>query len=88
MRRSLSVRSPFPSRKRGILVGLWGLVVLLLVLVLVGAARGGDTPPRAQRCTHGSSSIGPVEIVDGRVVGGSLTPQTEACLQSPRPDAP
>ncbi len=85
MRRSLIVRSPFLQRKRGILVGLWGLVVLLLVLVVVGAARGGDAPPQTN-CTHGSSSIGPVEIVDGKVVGGSLAPQTEACLQSPGPD--
>jgi hypothetical protein len=56
------------------LLGLWSVV---LVLVLVGAARGDSAQ---QTCTHGLSSLGPVEIVDGKVVGGSTTPQTEACL--------
>jgi hypothetical protein len=50
--------------------------------VVVGAARGdsNNTPARA-RCTHGLSSIGPVEIVNGKVVSGSLKPTTEACLR-------
>ena len=49
-------------------------VVVLLVLV---AARPGRAH---QACTHGVSSIGPVFIKDGTVVGGDTTPQTEACL--------
>jgi len=68
------------TRRRAVL-GLWTVAGLLLVLVLVGAARGDDKPKRSHRCTHGVSSIGPVEIVSGKVIGGSTTPHTEACLQ-------
>lgn len=47
-----------------------------VVLGLVSAA-----PGRArQRCTHGLSSIGPVYIKDGKVIGGDTTPHTEAYL--------
>lgn len=47
-----------------------------LGLVLVAAS-----PGRAHvRCTHGVSSIGPVYIQNGKVVGGDTTPDTEACL--------
>jgi hypothetical protein len=66
--------------KRAVLA-LWILVGLLVVLVVVGAARGNDRPKRSHRCTHGLSSIGPVQIENGKVVGGSATPHTEACLQ-------
>jgi hypothetical protein len=70
------VREP----RHRLLLGLWGVVVVLLVLVVVGAARG-DTGPQAQaRCTHGLSSVGPVVIAHGKVVAGSLQPTTEACL--------
>jgi hypothetical protein len=68
------------TRRRAVL-GLWVVAGLLLVLVLVGAARGDGKPNRSHRCTHGVSSIGPVEIANGKVVGGSTTPHTEACLQ-------
>jgi hypothetical protein len=38
-------------------------------------------PGRAnQQCTHGLSSIGPVFMKDGKIVGGDTTPHTEACL--------
>ena len=67
--------------RRRALLGLWVVAGLLLVFVLVGAAKGDDKPKRSQRCTHGVSSIGPVEIANGTVVGGSTTPHTEACLQ-------
>ena len=64
------------------MVGLWLVLGLLLVLMLVGAARGDDNKPRLNNgCTHGVSSIGPVEIANGKLVGGSTTPHTEACLQ-------
>ena len=67
-----------PSRRQ-LLIGLWAVVILLLVLV--ATARGGTVrPAEAHPCTHGASSIGPVEIVDGKIVGGSAAPHTEACL--------
>lgn len=55
------------------------LVVALSVLVVIGLVAA--VPGQAhQRCTHGVSSIGPVFIENGRVVGGDTTPRTEACL--------
>jgi hypothetical protein len=62
-----------------LVVGLWLAAGVLVVLIAVGAARGAPAHGR-QQCTHGASSIGPMEIVDGQVVGGSTTPDTEACL--------
>jgi hypothetical protein len=47
------------------------------VLLGLVAARPGRAH---QRCTHGVSSIGPVLIENGKVVGGDTTPHTEACL--------
>jgi hypothetical protein len=44
----------------------------------VAAAAGGDA---TRRCTHGLSSIGPVRIESGQIVGGDSTPHTEACLR-------
>jgi hypothetical protein len=58
---------------------LSAVVATLLVLVLVGA-RGAGTPHHERSCTHGVSSIGPVEVAGGNAVGGSTTPYTEACL--------
>ena len=58
---------------------LVALAIAVSVVVLLGlvAAR----PGRAHEpCTHGVSSIGPVYIKDGKVVGGDTTPHTEACL--------
>ncbi len=51
----------------------------LLVPVLVGAAGSATEAPKQPPCTHGVSSIGPVEIANGTVVGGSTTPHTESC---------
>ena len=65
------------ARHRRMVIALWAVVAMLLVVV--GVARGSAAPKPAS-CTHGVSSIGPVEIVDGKVVGGSTTPDTEACL--------
>ena len=64
---------------RPLLLVLWAIAAVLLVLVVVGAARG-DVPHRVRGCTHGVSSIGPVAVVDGKVVGGSARPHTQACL--------
>jgi hypothetical protein len=68
------------TREHRLLIALWAVAAALLVLVLVGAARGGTETPSQPPCTHGVSSIGPVEIANGKVIGGSTTPQTEACL--------
>jgi len=58
---------------------LVALAIMLSVLVLIGLAAA--RPSRAhQPCTHGVSSIGPVFIENGQVVGGDTTPDTEACL--------
>ena len=65
---------------RRVVLALWIVAGLLLVLVVVGAAKGNGTPERTHACTHGVSSIGPVEIEGGKIVGGSATPHTEACL--------
>jgi hypothetical protein len=62
-----------------VVMALWAVVAVLLVLVLVGAARGGE-PRHGHACTHGVSSVGPVVIANGNAVGGSTTPHTEACL--------
>jgi hypothetical protein len=67
--------------RRKVVLGLWVVVGLLLVLVVLGAARGNDEPRRSQRCTHGLSSIGPVQIANGKIIGGSATPHKEACLR-------
>lgn len=59
-----------------LLVALATVVSVLLVIGLAAAAPGNAH----ERCTHGVSSIGPVLIDNGRVVGGDTTPHTEACL--------
>jgi hypothetical protein len=54
------------------------LAAALLLAATSSAERveAGSTPA----CTHGLSSIGPVSIRDGKVVGGDDAPHTEACL--------
>ena len=62
------------------MTGLWIIAAALLVLTIVaavtGIARSEPQPP----CTHGVSSIGTVTLVNGKIVGGSTVPHTEACL--------
>jgi hypothetical protein len=67
-------------RPNGLVAALWVVAVLMLLLVVVGAARSDAKPTQTQRCTHGLSSIGPVTIVDGKIVGGLPAAHTEACL--------
>ena len=58
---------------------LVALAIALSVLVVIGLVAA--VPGRANRpCTHGVSSIGPVFVENGKVVGGDTTPHTEACL--------
>ncbi len=58
-------------------MALVGLTIVLSTLLGVLAARPGQAH---ERCTHGLSSIGPVFIKNGKVVGGDTTPNTQACL--------
>lgn len=58
---------------------LVALAIALSVLVVLGLAAAVPSHAR-ERCTHGVSSIGPVFIENGKVVGGDTTPDTEACL--------
>ena len=50
-----------------------------LLLLTAGAIENvnADASPI---CTHGASSLGPILLEDGHVVGGATTPATEACL--------
>jgi hypothetical protein len=54
-------------------------VTVALVLLTSGAIENGRADSRPV-CTHGASSLGPIVLQDGQVVGGSTTPTTEACL--------
>lgn len=68
----------FAGRRR-----LAATIVLLLALLAaagVAAVSVHAAASRHRNCTHGLSSIGPVTFVDGKVVGGSAAPHTEACL--------
>lgn len=56
------------------------LVLLLLVAVLVATCTTAGANARQAQCTHGASSIGPVQLVDGHLAGALPAPVTEACL--------
>ena len=58
---------------------LVALAIAVSILVVIGLAAAVPGSAR-QPCTHGVSSIGPVFLKDGKVVGGDTTPHTEACL--------
>jgi hypothetical protein len=53
----------------------------VLLFVATSSAERGRPSSKKSVCTHGASSIGPVYIRDGKVVGGVTTPHTEACLR-------
>jgi hypothetical protein len=65
------------KQARGTALAAFAIAVSVVVLLGLVAARPGRAH---QRCTHGVSSIGPVLIKDGKIVGGDTTPHTEACL--------
>lgn len=54
-------------------------IVTAVLILLTGAIEPGRADSRPS-CTHGASSLGPVVLEGGRIVGGSTTPTTEACL--------
>ena len=62
------------------MIGLWVVAAALLVLTLVAAVTGMARSKTQPACTHGVSSIGPVRLVNEKIVGGSTVPNTEACL--------
>lgn len=55
------------------------IMTAALLLVTAGAIESGKADAQPA-CTHGASSLGPISLSDGQVVGGSTTPTTEACL--------
>jgi hypothetical protein len=60
-------------------VALAALVAALAPVFVFTVAAAGRTRAR-QTCTHGVSSIGPVIMRNGKIIGGDITPHTEACL--------
>jgi len=57
------------------------LFVVALTAAGTAAVSVHAASTRRHGCTHGLSSIGPVTLVDGRLVGGSAVAHTEACLR-------
>jgi hypothetical protein len=68
-------------RRHRLIVGMCIVTAALLVLIVVAAFTGMTGSKTQPACTHGASSIGPVMLVNGKVVGGSTVPHTEACLR-------
>jgi hypothetical protein len=58
---------------------LVAMAIVASVAVVLGFASARHGHPH-QRCTHGASSLGPVYLDHGKVVGGDTTPHTETCL--------
>ena len=68
---------------RWVVIMVWLVAALLSIALLVGVvgAHSAKNPPaKKHHCTHGLSSIGPVTVKNGKVVGGSTIPYTQACL--------
>ena len=61
-------------------MGLLVVALLTISLAALISSVAGSSAERTRPCTHGASSIGPVFLDHGHVVGGSTTPHTEACL--------
>jgi hypothetical protein len=61
------------------LAWLGAILATVLLFAATSSAERVDGSP-TPTCTHGVSSIGPVVIRNGTVVGGDSTPHTEACL--------
>jgi hypothetical protein len=65
---------------RGTALSVVALAIVVLSVVLVVGLVAANSGGARQRCTHGVSSVGPVFIKDGKIVGGDTTPDTQACL--------
>jgi len=61
------------------LVLLAAILAGVLLFAATSAAERGEGAA-IPACTQGTSSIGPIVIRDGRVVGGDPTPHTESCV--------
>ena len=57
-----------------------GAILAAVLLFAATSSAERMTAGAKPACTHGVSSIGPVVLRDGKVVGGNGTPHTEACL--------
>jgi hypothetical protein len=57
------------------------VVAGVLLFVATSSAERGRAPIKKPVCTHGASSIGPVYLRDGKVVGDIPMAHTEACLR-------
>jgi hypothetical protein len=56
-------------------------IVVAITLVFTASSAAEQRHAGAQRaCTHGVSSIGPVSLRNGTVVGPTPAPHTDACL--------
>jgi hypothetical protein len=56
------------------------LALLVATFVLSASASSARPAAGGSSCTGGASSIGPVYVRGGKVVGGDTTPHTERCL--------
>jgi len=56
------------------------LVAGALLLLAAGSCVALARATGGASCTHGASSLGPVILLDGKLVGGDLTPHTDVCL--------
>ena len=70
-----SVRRPYVARKMAVAT----VVIAGLLQLAAGSVENVKADPTTA-CTYGLSSLGPVFFRNGRVIGGSTTPTTEACL--------
>jgi hypothetical protein len=59
----------------------WIGAILAVLLFAATSSAERMSPDTTPACTHGMSSIGPVVLRDGKLVGGDDTPHTEACLR-------
>lgn len=54
--------------------------LVVAVFVMSASASSAEREPGRRGCTYGLSSIGPVYLRDGKVIGGDTPPHTDSCL--------
>jgi hypothetical protein len=64
-------------------VARFAAIIVAGLLLFVASSSADRSRPHAKKpvCTHGASSIGPVYLRAGKIVGGNTTPHTESCLR-------